>query len=268
MQDTDIINKLLDFQKQHVLHLQKCVLKHNRVIDTSDTGTGKTYCAIALCALLKLTPFIICPLSTIPNWIKVCDEFGIKYLGISNYQLIQNCKYYKYYKSNNICTYSKLKCPYININTNKKIVEIKRKILSMNEFYNQNRYIDNFDEKLKEYKKILENYELDTNKKYKIKYKIKYDNEYICNFPENTIIIFDEAHKCKNSNNDMSKIMINISDSNCKIMLLSATLTDKLDCFKPFGVMLKLYKNKKDYPKWIKTKYFVNKMKYKNINLS
>ena len=265
MNENIIMNKLYDFQKKHVFHLKNVLIKNNRTIDTSDTGTGKTYCAIAICALLNLKPFIICPMSTISNWIKVCNDFGIKYEGISNYQLLQRGKYYEYnIKNKNMCTYQKIKCPYIYIQTDKQIVEKKKKILSLNEFYNQNRYMDDFNEKFETYKKILENNELDLNKKY----KIKYDNEYVCNFPENTIIIFDEAHRCKNVSNDMSKIMIKISESNNKIMLLSATLTDKLDCFKPFGVILKLYKTNKDYQKWIKNKYFINKLKYKNKDLT
>ena len=265
MNDENIMNKLLEFQKNHVLQLQKSILKNDVVIDTSDTGTGKTYCAIALCSLLKLKPFIICPLSTIPNWINVCNEFKIKYLGISNYQLFQKCKYYEYNtENNNICTYKKVKCPYINIETNNKIIKKERKKMSLNQFYNQNRNMDDFDERLKVYKKMIENNELDLDKKY----KIKYCNEYTCRFPENTIVIFDEAHKCKNSNNDMSKIMIKLSESNNKIMLLSATLTDKLDYFKSFGVVLKLYKKNKDYSKWIKGNYNINKLKYKNSDLT
>ena len=141
MNENIIMNKLYDFQKKHVLHLKNILIKNNRIIDTSDTGTGKTYCAIAICALLNLTPFIICPMSTISNWIKVCNEFDIKYNGISNYQLLQRGKYYEYNtKNKDICTYSKIKCPYIDIKTDKQIVEKKRKILSLNEFYNQNRY--------------------------------------------------------------------------------------------------------------------------------
>ena len=45
-----INNKLLSFQTAHVYQLQECLLLRNRVIDASDTGTGKTYCAIAVCS--------------------------------------------------------------------------------------------------------------------------------------------------------------------------------------------------------------------------
>lgn len=65
--DEIITKKLLSFQVAHVYQLQECLNLRKKVIDASDTGTGKTYCAIATCALLKLTPFIICPKSVIAN---------------------------------------------------------------------------------------------------------------------------------------------------------------------------------------------------------
>jgi superfamily II DNA or RNA helicase len=80
----DISKKLLSFQIAHVYQLQECLQLRNRVIDASDTGTGKTYCAIATCALLKLTPFIICPKSVISNWGSVLSEDNTKHKNLSS----------------------------------------------------------------------------------------------------------------------------------------------------------------------------------------
>ncbi len=96
----------------------------NRIIYASDTGTGKTYCAIATCALLKLTPFIICPKSVISNWVNVCREFEIPYLGVSNYEMLKGGKYYTE-------NYEKVKCPYMDMNMtpiSQKIIKEEKKI--------------------------------------------------------------------------------------------------------------------------------------------
>ena len=117
--DEIITNKLLSFQVAHVYQLQECLNLRKKVIDASDTGTGKTYCAIATCALLKLTPFIICPKSVIANWSNVCNEFGVKYLGISNYEMLKNGNYYTE-------NYEKVKCPYMDIDAIEVTQEIEK----------------------------------------------------------------------------------------------------------------------------------------------
>ena len=64
-----IKNKLLTYQVQHTENLVRIIKDNNACLDASDTGTGKTYCAIAACNILKLTPIIICPIiisSTVP----------------------------------------------------------------------------------------------------------------------------------------------------------------------------------------------------------
>ena len=90
----EITKKLLSFQVAHVYQLMEVLDIKNRVIDASDTGTGKTYCAIATCALLKLTPFVICPKSVISNWVNVCREVEVPYLGVSNYEMLKGGNYY------------------------------------------------------------------------------------------------------------------------------------------------------------------------------
>lgn len=90
----NISNKLLNFQVAHTLQLYESLQRENCVIDASDTGTGKTYCAVALCKLLNLEPFIICPKSVINTWVEVCEIFNVKLFGISNYEMLKSGKYY------------------------------------------------------------------------------------------------------------------------------------------------------------------------------
>jgi superfamily II DNA or RNA helicase len=49
------------------------IIKNNKaVIDSSDTGTGKTYTSIAACKVLQKRPIVICPKAVMTNWKRVC----------------------------------------------------------------------------------------------------------------------------------------------------------------------------------------------------
>jgi superfamily II DNA or RNA helicase len=232
--EEEICKKLLSFQVAHVYQLIECLLLRSRVIDASDTGAGKTYCAIAVCNLLKLTPFIICPKSVIANWVNVCKEFNLPFLGVSNYESLKSGNYYTE-------NYEKVKCPYMDIISTKYTEEIKIK------------------EDLDETKIDLQDKENQTEKfieKTKIDYRFY--------LPSDCLVIFDEAHRCKNWSSKTSNLLIRMNECDCKIMMLSATLTDKIDCFKPFGIVLNLYKTLDGYKPWIRSKEIINKIKYSN----
>jgi superfamily II DNA or RNA helicase len=77
----NISNKLLQYQIDHTLNLITILNKNNSALDASDTGTGKTYCAIATCKHFNLDPIIVCPKSVISSWNKVCKFFDIKPFG-------------------------------------------------------------------------------------------------------------------------------------------------------------------------------------------
>lgn len=86
--------------------------------------------------------------------------------------------------------------------------------------------------------------------------------EFLFQLPHDTIIIVDEAHRCKNHKTVNSKLLVSMRESGRKILLLSATITDKLDCFRPFGVIFGLYDDPKKFKIWLK-----NKMKSKKIEI-
>lgn len=90
------------------------------------------------------------------------------------------------------------------------------------------------------------------------------DDTYIWNIenPKYTIIIFDEVHQCKNPNSHLGKILLS-SKKKCKILLLSATLYDKINDFIIFGYMLGLYKNMRAGKGWLK---WIIRQDIKNIN--
>jgi superfamily II DNA or RNA helicase len=208
------LDKLLIYQIPHVYQLYESLQNTQCILDASDTGTGKTYTTLALCYLLKLKPFIICPKSVINSWIDVAKNMDIEILGISNFEKLKGSKYYT-------SEYEIVTCPYMDI--------IKK--------------------------------DVDVKKKGKLK-KIKDNNEYIFYLPNDCIIIIDEAHRCKNHTSDNSKLLIGLGKSSRKMILLSATITDKIECFKPFGVVFGFYDEVKKYKMWIR-----NKLKTMKLNI-
>lgn len=64
------------------------------------------------------------------------------------------------------------------------------------------------------------------------------------------IIIFDEAHRCKNHKSLNGKLLLSCKNQ-CRVLLLSATIAQKYDDFKIFGYMLGFYKNINNGKKWI-----------------
>lgn len=104
----DIKNKLFGYQVENAKNMIRIITNNKTALDASDTGTGKTYTAIASCAQLGLSPFIICPKSVIYAWRRVCKDFNVKPVTIVNFECIRAGKYYSH-------TGRRLKCPYISL---------------------------------------------------------------------------------------------------------------------------------------------------------
>ena len=73
--------KLLDYQEPHAKALSRALREHSVAIDTSDTGTGKTYTALAVCMELGLSPLVVAPKVTLPKWKELMDDCSLNYLG-------------------------------------------------------------------------------------------------------------------------------------------------------------------------------------------
>jgi superfamily II DNA or RNA helicase len=87
--------KLTDYQNKHVLSIKELLIKNNRCLDTSKTGSGKTYTALEVCKILNYRPFIITTKINIEHWETKIREFNMDYYGITNYELLQHLQYYK-----------------------------------------------------------------------------------------------------------------------------------------------------------------------------
>lgn len=99
------MDKLLTYQIEHTQNIINILKNKNICLDGSDTGTGKTYVAMAVAKYMKLRPFIISPKTIMYYWEKIADIFGVETLGIVNYETITKGKYYYGDK--------RIKCPYI-----------------------------------------------------------------------------------------------------------------------------------------------------------
>lgn len=235
IQQKSPIDLLLSYQVPHVYQLYESLQKSNCVLDASDTGTGKTYTTTALCSQLKLKPFIICPKSVINNWIEVSKKMNVEILGVANYEKLKGCKYYT-------STFEIAECPYID--------KIKKEPI----------------------KKLSKTSSSTSSSSEGIKKK-KNEDDFVFQLPIDTIIIIDEAHRCKNHKTVNSKMLMAMRDSERKIVLLSATITDKIDCFRPFGVVFGFYDNPKKFKLWLRNKLankkkLVNDLKWGKENLS
>lgn len=195
--------KVLDYQEYHIKKIIYSLVKNRISIDSSDTGTGKTYCCLAVCRELRLRPFIVCPKPVISSWKKACDFYNIKPLCIVNYDTLRTGKIIDDLNDKVPSEYIKLtNAP---IETKKKEIPIDTKVITIK-----------------------------TTKKLSVDVK----NRYVWNLPDDVIIIFDEAHKCKNPESLNSKLLVATKEIKNKVLLLSATLVDKIENFSVYGYLL------------------------------
>ena len=192
------MENLFEYQITHCEQLIQSIDQEKRALDASDTGTGKTYVAAALCKTKNLHPIVICPKSVIPDWITVLKSTQVMPYSIANYELIKNCRHYSGYDT------TPTRSPFIT----------RRK---------------------KEGTGIVVVSKSGAKKKKKTKWM------YTWNFPRNSILIFDESHRCKNVKTINSELLFTATHYNVPILMLSATACDTPENFKLFGYVLGLY---------------------------
>jgi len=82
--------------------------------------------------------------------------------------------------------------------------------------------------------------------------------EYEWNLPDDTLFIFDEAHKGKNNITMTSQLFIStrglLDRGQVKMIILSATITDSVECFRTPAILLGLaQQGKHAYRAWLRT---------------
>lgn len=107
------LDPLYAYQRTHAIEIINALGKHDRAIDNSDTGTGKTYVAVVVCRELGLKPLVICPKAVIPAWKKTLNKLGVDALTVVNYELIKTGKMRNAKKKS-------VNCPYLDVAVNEK----------------------------------------------------------------------------------------------------------------------------------------------------
>ena len=221
----EVESLLNSYQVLHVKTISYALKRRGIAIDLSDTGTGKTFSAIATCKQLGLRPLIITPKATIPNWYNVAESFDVEPLGVVNYETAKNSKYYS--SLADFYAETREPCPYI---------EVIREVIP-----------DQFTPAGNPKKRIRE-----------IKWKLD----------PGTVIIFDEAQRGKNGIAQDSPMGSNATGTSKLLvstkpyldrakgifgMFLSATLTDRIDCFDVMSYILGFFKpySKKAYLQYV-----------------
>lgn len=75
-------------QAESVLELLGIFSQHNSAVDLSDTGTGKTYVAMAVALALRLPTLVVCPKISISMWHRVAEQFGDS-VSVVNYEKLR-----------------------------------------------------------------------------------------------------------------------------------------------------------------------------------
>jgi SNF2 family DNA or RNA helicase len=226
----EIKTKLLPYQIDHTNNVIYSIRTHNRNLDASDTGSGKTYTSIAACIAMNKKPLIICPKSVITSWKNVLKYFNCEYYGVANYESIINCRMFTETSTN-----EKVPCPYIKRVEVKK--EIKQEIKKDDKIKNK---------KIKKVKDFKMN---DTNPE---QLETPVGFTYVWqNLPEDIVVIFDEAHRCKNPQTLNSVLLYTLAKTTTKIIMLSATVSDKPENFALAGFVLGLYPQIRNAKNWM-----------------
>ncbi len=80
---------LYPVQEIAVSQMEQILRKRGSVLNSSDTGTGKTLMSVELSRRLNLAPLVVCPKAVIPSWQRTFDEQGVEYLGVINYESLR-----------------------------------------------------------------------------------------------------------------------------------------------------------------------------------
>jgi len=107
------MDNLFDYQVDEVRTLQQVAARHPCIIEGGDPGTGKTYVLSAVCADADAPAFVICPKPVVGSWFKVLTEAGVNILGVANYELIRNGKFYA--TAAQFTSGQGVPCPYIEV---------------------------------------------------------------------------------------------------------------------------------------------------------
>lgn len=81
-------------QQEHIRQMTTDLRERGSHIDASGTGSGKTYKACMVAKQLNASVIVFCQKNVFKSWFDHCMSLGVKLLGISNYEIMINGKWY------------------------------------------------------------------------------------------------------------------------------------------------------------------------------
>ena len=81
--------KLRDHQIEHFHRLEKVVQHSFGYLDSSPTGSGKTYVTCEMAKRYGMSLLVVGPVSILPEWRKVASEFGVNVIGTLSYSMFR-----------------------------------------------------------------------------------------------------------------------------------------------------------------------------------
>lgn len=81
-------SKLRPWQIEPAQHLLEVLGKHDSALDSSETGTGKSYVAMAVSVSFQFSTLVVCPKISISMWHRVAQHFGDS-VSVINYESLR-----------------------------------------------------------------------------------------------------------------------------------------------------------------------------------
>lgn len=80
---------LLSYQVPHAAALAAALRRVGAALDASDTGTGKTYAALAVFRELGVSPLVVAPKAVLTAWQRAAGHMGVTLAGVINYEALR-----------------------------------------------------------------------------------------------------------------------------------------------------------------------------------
>jgi len=176
--------KLRDYQEAQCTAVMQSIAKDNIYLDRSSTGSGKTYVSLEAAKRFEARPFVVCPKYAIPTWEKVAAEAGVP-ITITHYEALL-AAVMKTVVGTETVGPGKTKA------TRKRVITPKKE-LTKTQLANLHGWWEVAKQKWE------------------------------WNLPDNTLLIFDEAHKLTGESSQMSRMLMACRDQEIPTLLLSAT---------------------------------------------
>jgi superfamily II DNA or RNA helicase len=87
------LKNLFPYQARSLAHICSALMTKGAAVDGSDTGTGKTFVALAVARELHKRPAVTCKLAGIAGWKRACKYMGVEPYFIVNWEMAKSGKY-------------------------------------------------------------------------------------------------------------------------------------------------------------------------------